>query len=399
MELNDDFFDFVEKNADTDPHTLRLRFSNREFPFPLELAITQIETRRKFSAKLPMLASMPRFIIASNLALEQATCEEVAKFHTTLLLPDDTVADLTAGLGADAFAFALAGHKATACELDATRVACLRHNISLFNGIRMSCMPGDSIEALKRGEINADVLFIDPARRDNGKRLYALSDCLPDVTACRHELLSNCRTLLIKASPMLDVSRTLLDWPETSEIYTVSYKGECKEVLVRYDSEHIGGIKLTAVAIDKDGKQRCFSVNHESYQPIPGMGRAEAGQWLYEPDAAIMKLAPWGALCQRHMELRKLHPDTHLFVSPTRIDELPGRWTMIERVMPMAEAKRELKGIRANIVCRNAGVSADELRKRLKASDGGDLFIYMLHEGNSPRPTLLLTRKQNIPDA
>lgn len=391
MELPEEFFNFIADNAGADAQTLRLRYAGRNPGFPLELAATQIETRRKFEAKLPQLASVHRFIIPSALALEQATCREIAEFHNSLLHSDDTVADLTAGMGADAFTFALAGHSVTACELDAGRAECLRFNKALFPTIRMSILEGDSIEKLRKERINADVIFIDPARRNAGKRLYALSDCLPDVTSCRSDLLSGCRTLLIKASPMLDISRTLLDWPEASEIYAISHKGECKEVLVRTDSGHEGAPRITAVAIDREGNERRFSILHGASFPAPRIGASEAGQWLYEPDAALMKLSPWGALWQKYPQMLKIDADTHLFVSPCRIDQLPGRWTMIERKMTLAEAKRELKGMRSNIVCRNAGIPADELRKRLRIIDGGDSFIYLMRENRSSRPTLLLT--------
>lgn len=376
VEYSKDFYDFIQHNADRDVQGLRLKYHGKKSDFDLDFAITQIECRRKCSKKLKKLLDNPYFIFPDAVVAEQSTCQAVASYHAMLVSPDETVLDMTAGLGIDALTMAEKGCNVTALEISDNRVDVLKHNGHFIPALRTVC--ADSIEWLKLAEEHFDTIFIDPSRRpDADRRVFRLNDCLPDVVANKNLLLSSCDRLLIKTSPILDIQSILKDYPDANAISAISVKGECKEILIEV-SGITDNCRFKAIDLDMEGNViSAFETFPEPFNEINYLENHDipSGWFLYEPNASMMKISPWGSVAVRWNNLLKFDPSSHLYGSYDMIEDFPGRILKIVGTVSMKEARLFARqGV--NITVRNFPMTAEQLRKKLKAPEGSDAFLY-----------------------
>ncbi len=386
--LSRDCIDWVREHLHENPSELLLKYAGKELPFPLKEGVLQVECRRRCASKIPSFLRQDSFRFADLLCSEQASHEAVARYHAQLAAPGARLLDMTAGLGIDAMTQALAGAVVTAVELDPARAEALRENAAV-TGAEMQVVCGDSVEYLKNCPENFDLIFIDPARRDSGgRRTYSLADCTPDVLTLMPLLLSKCKRLLIKASPLLDLKQVCRDVPQCTSLRVTSAGGECKELLI--EAEAGGSLReIVAVDIDRHGTVHEF-FSSPAEHTAPRYSSAP-GRYLYEPSPSLMKTAPWGELCARFKGLTKLDVSSHLFVSEELLPGFPGRTLRIESI-PDKAALKALKGKKINVVSRNHPLTPEQLRKKygLLSSAQADLFLYATRIAG--RPNLLIAR-------
>lgn len=379
---------FVREHLNDRPEDVLLRFSGKGLPFSVAEAAIQIGCRRHTARKLPSFNACESFRYPSLLSAQQATDEVVARFHASLLAGRDNVADLTAGLGIDAMSIADVCSHVTAFETDSGRADALRDNLAATRRDNVDVRSDDSIEWLREKAPRFDAVFVDPARRDGaGRRTYALSDCVPDVQANLDLLKASAPLVVVKASPMLDLSNTLSLLPGLSRMIVVSLKGECKEVLAVFDARQPEFAGVDCLLLPGEG---VYSVpdlekRNDIYCP-PGI-RFE-GLWLYEPDAAVMKLGSAAGLTSRFEGLMKCDPDTQIYLSDKFFPRFPGRVLRVEK--PLKSAK-DLKGEKINVVSRHYPLSAPQICEKFGIRDGGDDFLYALTVRK--RKCLLLCRR------
>ncbi len=397
MEVTENMMEFVRKHANDDVNALRLKFAGNkqiEFDFDLEFALLQIEARRKTRKKLPEFLSHPDFIFPTLLSAEQASNETVAKFHASLISTSATLLDLTAGLGIDDMTFALKGINVTACEIDYIKCEALRHNAAIMGVTnKLSIVKGDSIDLVHHNKDKYDVVFADPARRnDTGGKLYALSDCQPDILSAMPYILSISPRLLVKSSPLLDISLIRDTVKDLKHIFVVCFKGECKEVLIdiQKDSSFEG---VTVVDIDRESEISRFHtdfITTESGSKVSLCDRKDAGdyKYLYEPNAGVMKTGAWTTLINNFPMLSKANTNTHVFLSDTFYSDFPGRVMQIHSE-PDKKALKAFKGEKLNIVARNHPLTATQIAKKFSLTSGSDNFLYAFRYRNSP--TFLVT--------
>lgn len=391
-------FEFVKKNASADPRTLLLALHGKETGFPVALAVTQIECRRKCSRKLAAFTAHERFLFPTAQAAEQATHQCVASYHAGLVGTGRRVADITAGLGIDAFTFAAAGNKVRAFELAPERASALRHNAEVLGAANVSVTEGDSLAALRDDATRYDVIFVDPARRDAAdRRTFLFRDCLPDIVSNLALLRSRADRIMVKASPILDTERMVAELPGISEIHLVCVKGECKEVLGIIGGGGSDKIAVTVVDLrdNADATAEPVSVwrttlgeTDNAGAPVASESDIRPGAYIYDPNAGIHKLGCGRELCSRFDGLRRISANTDLYVSDSLIEDFPGRAFRIGAVIGGKESRR-LKGERREVMARNYVMSADSLRQRLKVVSGGDMTIIGCRAGARATPLLL----------
>lgn len=384
---NDMMWRFVADHLHADPAMLMLQYGASDLDFDLPAAVNQIDCRRRTRSKLSRFIAHPAFYFPSRLAAEQASEQHVAQYHASIVPGGSRVADLTAGLGIDAMTISAVAASIDTYELEAEKSEALVHNCSVMSIHNLTVMPhGDSIDALRKSGKRYDVIFIDPARRDgNQKRTYGLSDCSPDVKTLLPELMAHCDKLIIKASPMLDLTQTERDLPGLSRLSAVSYKGECKEVLAIVERGYEGPCLKTAVLIDGEGIVSEYVPPIEKARPLPFPGSL-AGLYLYEPDAAVQKLGTAANLTAAFADMMPCDKDTHVYVSPHYHSAFPGRILRVASDYAVNDRElKNLKGAKYNIVCRNFPLKPDDLKKRFKLKDGGTDFIYGLRVAGKPR--------------
>ena len=250
----------------------------------------------------------------------------------------------------------------------------------------------DQSQSLLKTKLGLKLIFIDPARRDDaGNKVVSLKDCTPDVTLLQEEMLSKADYIIIKLSPMLDWHRAISELSHVREVHIISVNNECKELLLVLSARNMGEMEASSAdgEVKHAGNLRIYCVNDaqsfvcdeldmESSSVKIAPSTFEEMQYLYEPNASLMKAGCFSVLSERY-GARMLSKNSHLFVSREPIAVFPGRSFRIIAVSSFnkKELKRHLSGItKANIATRNFPLSVAELRKRLKLKDGGETYIF-----------------------
>ena len=231
--------------------------------------------------------------------------------------------------------------------------------------------------SLLKTNLGLKLIFIDPARRDDaGNKVVSLKDCTPDVTLLQEEMLSKADYVIIKLSPMLDWHRAVSELNCVQEVHIISVNNECKELLLVLSARNMGNLRIYCVNDAQSFVCKESDMEASSVKIAPST--LEEMQYLYEPNASLMKAGCFGVLSERY-DARMLSKNSHLFVSREPIAVFPGRSFRIIVVSSFnkKELKRHLSGItKANIATRNFPLSVAELRKRLKLKDGGETYIF-----------------------
>ena len=235
----------------------------------------------------------------------------------------------------------------------------------------------DQSRSLLKTNLGLKLIFIDPARRDDaGNKVVSLKDCTPDVTLLQEEMLSKADYVIIKLSPMLDWHRAVSELNCVQEVHIISVNNECKELLLVLSARNMGNLRIYCV---NDAQSFvCDESDMETSSVKIAPSTLEEMQYLYEPNASLMKAGCFGVLSGRY-DARMLSKNSHLFVSQAPIEAFPGRSFRIIAISSFnkKELKRHLSGItKANIATRNFPLSVAELRKRLKLKDGGETYIF-----------------------
>lgn len=235
----------------------------------------------------------------------------------------------------------------------------------------------DQSQSLLKTNLGLKLIFIDPARRDDaGNKVVSLKDCTPDVTLLQEEMLSKADYVIIKLSPMLDWHRAVSELNCVQEVHIISVNNECKELLLVLSARNMGNLRI--YCINDAQSFVCDEMDMESSSVKIAPFTLEEMQYLYEPNASLMKAGCFGVLSGRY-DARMLSKNSHLFVSQAPIEAFPGRSFRIIAISSFnkKELKRHLSGItKANIATRNFPLSVAELRKRLKLKDGGETYIF-----------------------
>ncbi|MBR6981504.1 MAG: SAM-dependent methyltransferase [Prevotella sp.] len=393
---------FILAHRNDDTRTLALQAS-KHLDVDMAFAIDQIRGWQKAKSKLPSWASCDDITYPPPLAMEQCSSEQTARYKADLcqkFIGDNErhiLADLTGGAGVDFSFLAPLFTQAIYIERQDTLCQVARHNLRALGLDHAEVREGDAI-ALLDSLPHLSLLFIDPARRDqHGARTFAISDCTPDILPVLPRLLEKADHLMVKLSPMLDWHETLksLDnaCPNTvREIHIVAAANECKELLVWLSAHHSSSTN-TVVCCAND--QQTFITDLETERqaaPTPCISEIPLAPtrtidpaspigstcWLYEPNAAIMKAGCFATLAER-FSLQAIAPNSHLFLSTQHIPHFPGRVMHITGTTTMnkRQLRESLKDItQANITTRNFPLTADQLRKRLRLSDGGDTYLF-----------------------
>lgn len=376
MELTTETIRFIEENAHADVRSLALQA--KKYPkVDMAMAVVQIAGRQIAEAKVPTWYRTEGLLYPKHLSMEQCSSEATAIYKAGLV-EGDAFADLTGGFGIDCSFLSRKFKKTDYVERQAELCELAKHNFPLL-GLNIDVHHEDGVEYLK--QMNpVDVLFLDPARRDgHGGKTVAISDCEPDVSALEDLLVEKAQKVVVKLSPMFDLSLALKTLKCVQEVHVVSVNNECKELLLILQKTSIPSdilIHCEQIVNSCEHQHYVFTQEQERTSDCPFAQEIEA--YLYEPNASILKAGAYRSLTQAY-PVKKLHPSSHLYVSPHFIDEFPGRKFQVEAVSGFGkkELKTFLQGMeKANLTIRNFPSSVAELRKRLKLKEGGEDYLF-----------------------
>ena len=414
--------DFIRQHQDDDVR--QLAFLGSKYPeVDMPFALDQIRGRKMARVKLPRWASLEGIIYPPHISMEQCSSESTALYKAELAarllgLPVSSsgtemkaeneieFVDLTGGFGVDfSYIAARLGVKSMYVERQAHLCEAAKENFGRLGLKNAIVKNGDGIEVLHsflpkkddaastddslgitydqplsllKTKLGLKLIFIDPARRDDaGNKVVSLKDCTPDVTVLQEEMLSKADYVIIKLSPMLDWHRAISELSHVREVHIISVSNECKELLLVLSARNMGE-NLRIYCINDAQSFVCDELDMEASQVKIAPSPLEEMQYLYEPNASLMKAGSFSVLSDRY-DARMLSKNSHLFVSQAPIEAFPGRSFRIIAVSSFnkKELKRHLSGItKANIATRNFPLSVAELRKRLKLKDGGETYIF-----------------------
>lgn len=381
--MNKDFFEWIDAHKGDDPGSLWLKYGKTHAS-----AITQVECRRRFGAKLSRtLADDPQFLFPNTLAGEQSTSDVLASFHSSLIEPGCTVADFTAGLGIDAMAMARHAAHVTAVEMNPEVAEALVHNSRYLSNLDVVCADcreyAESVAA--EGKV-FDTIFIDPARRDkDGGRTYALADCSPDIVAMLPLMRRITHRVIVKASPMLDIAHTINELDNVTGVIILGTPGECKELDVVIDfGAKVAEPVISAVTLTAEGISRFDFTRSEEAATTPRYGLPKTGDYILEPYPAVMKAGVFRLLSARY-GLQSISANTHLWHSEAIPDGFPGKSFLITDIQEFASKNIKRYAAshpRVSVTVRNFDMSAEALRAKLRVRDGEErLFAIGSDEG------------------
>ena len=366
-------FGWINLHISDNPSKLRLKYgAERAFD------ILQIEMRRRHASKFAeTFAGNPEFVFPNSLSAEQATSDRLADFHFSLIDPGANVADLTAGLGIDAMALAKVAGSVVAVEHDPEVAAALRYNsrrLTNFTVIEDDCR--HLLQSWVKEARRFDAIFIDPARRDtNGGRVFALKDCEPDVVAMLPVMAEVTDRIIVKASPMLDITHTVNALsPFVEEVVVLGTTTECKELdlLCNLKKRKNSQPEIRAVTVGSDFQSEFDFTRSEETQATPIFGVPKVEDFILNPYPAVMKAAPVRLLGQS-FGVKKIGSNTHLWFSEKPAENFPGTAFRVLEVLPYMSKhiKRYAeRWPRTGVTARNFDISSENLRAKLKVTDG-----------------------------
>lgn len=337
--------------------------------------IQQIQSRQKAKLKLPSWYGNFNLLFPPPLSVEQSSSELAAEYKASLV-SGDSIIDMTGGMGIDCTFFAQRFQHVTFIEQQEVLVSNAKHNFKILGLNNIDTICGNSTTLLSQFP-QVDCIFLDPARRQNARKVFLIEDCQPNLLEILPELKKHCKQLLVKFSPMLDIPLVIKTIPEITDIHIVAIHNEIKELILLLDFQQPNACQIHCVNIEKNGKKREEIFNFSCKNNFITKAERVNG-YLYEPHATLLK----GGMMDHYASqfgLEKLHTNSHLYTSSQLHADFFGRVFQIEGLFSMN--KNELRNAlsdmtMANITTRNFPLSESELRKKLKLADGGEFTIF-----------------------
>ncbi len=369
--LHSEVQEYISANLKTEITKLILKGSPFEKVSVQELA-NQIIAKQKSEKKLPTWFSTESIYYPTKISIEQ-TSSEVAAAHKVSLISGDSVIDITGGFGIDAHAFSKQFKKVVHCEINDQLSEIVAHNFKQLNIDNIETFAGDGLQFLKKTSQKFDCVFIDPSRRHDAKgKVFLLKDCLPYIPPKIEFLFTKATQILIKTSPILDISNTIKELKSVVKVQIIAFNNEVKELLFLLEKNPPNTIRVEAINYQKNSLQQ-IEFNHQSaakstYSPPL--------TYLYEPNAAILKSGGFHEISHQ-LKVFKLHQHSHLYTSDQLMD-FPGRQFIITQSMPYdkKKIKKFIGQEKANITIRNFPKSVAQIRKETKIKEGGQVFIF-----------------------
>lgn len=387
---------FIQAHLSDDPDRLLLsasRYPEIDMPF----VVAQITARRQIKEKLPTWYQQEQLLFPAKIAAEQCSSEQTALYKQQLVTKEDTLCDLTGGLGIDSYYFSRRVKQVYYIERFPSYCEVARANMATLGARNVVVLEGDSTQWLDQLPA-IDVFYVDPARRGEGnKRMFALSDCEPDLTQLLPRLLAKAPRVIAKLSPMADLRQTLALLPTTQAIHILSVKNECKELLFVIGREpRESAVPIHCVHLTKQAaSDECFVCSLEAEQQAASHLATTLRRYLYEPNASVLKAGAFKQVaCQFPVE--KLQVSSHLYTSDHYLDRFPGRRFEVDEVIPFhSKSCKQLAGqsLQANVTTRNFPLTVEALRKKCRIREGGDIYLFAT---TGPKEEKLLIRTHKV---
>ncbi len=369
--LLQDVQDFINDHLKSDLHKLILKGTPFDEISIQEIA-NQISCKKKSEKKLPSWYQNNTIYYPSKISVEQSSSEKTASYKSTLIEGRNLI-DLTGGFGVDSFYFSKVFEKVTYCEIDKTLSSIAAHNFEQLKTKNIQIISKNGIEYLEKSKDIFDVIYIDPSRRTSDQRkVFFLEDCQPNIIENIDLLFSKTKSILLKTSPMLDMTNAINSLKFVKEIHVVGINNEVKELVFLLEKEHRNTVLIKTINFTKERSEKFnFIYNQQS-----SSNYHEPQTYLYEPNATILKSGGFHELSDQ-LNIFKLHQHSHLYTSE-KLMNFPGRKFKIIQITSYDKKKITslIPSKKANISTRNFRKTVAQIKKELKIIDGGGHYLF-----------------------
>ena len=363
--LNKKVQQYINANLTTDLHSLLLKKS----PFldvSMQEIVQQIKGKNVAQKKFPFLLK-DDIVFPPHLNLEQASSQATAEFKAQSLMGKKFI-DLTCGFGIDAYFLSQNFTEVTLVEQNADLLKTVEHNWNILN--KEAKFINENLENfLEKNKEKFDLIYLDPARRDENKnKKFLLEDLSPNLLEIQDHLRNISDHIIIKLSPLIDISYLISVVKNCVQIQIIAVRNEVKELLVSINSETEKG-QTSISCINLESNETIFSFNYLEEKAVVSE-YSEPLQYLYIPNNAVLKSGGFHSI-SKQFNLKKLHPNSHFYTSDKLVERFPGRVLNIENI----ESKQIKKGEKYNVISKNYPLTPDEIKKKYKISDGGKAYL------------------------
>jgi hypothetical protein len=385
--------EFIRQNTHTKPE--EILFKKHKFPdWPLNGMVEQIQCLQKAQTKLPTWFKTEN-ILYQKLALEQCSSELTAQLKAEILGENSILIDLSGGFGVDTYFFAQKNEKVIHIEPNEFLQNLVEHNCNCLK-VKNIDFINATAEDFPIQNYPSAVFFVDPSRRDENKnRVFRLEDCVPDLEIILPKIKCQQGKILIKTSPLLDISLTIKTLENVKEVWVIAIQNEVKEVLYLIDYQVVTKeIEVHTFNYAKQNHWQGFNFSFaEEMQAKLDVKYSEPMTYLYEPNASIMKAGAFYSFAQQY-RLHKLHPNSHLYTSEKLLANMPARVFVLQEIIKLDKKliHKLLPDKKANIAVRNFPLTVAEIRQKIQIKEGGEAYIFFTTDLNN-QLIGLLTRK------
>lgn len=378
---------FIDANLQSNITSLILKGS----PFPevtIQEICEQIEAKNRCKTKLRHWYQKENIYYPNRLNIEQTSSEKTALYKSSLV-KGELLIDTTGGFGVDVFFFSKVIKNVVHCELNPKLSQIVAHNYDQLKKNNISCIQTDGIAHITQNEQQYDWIYSDPSRRNDLKgKVFLLEDCLPNIPKHLNDLFKKTSNILLKVSPVLDITSAIRELNFVKEVHVVAVDNEVKELLFVLEKGYTNEIQILTINLTKNGGQH-FNF---TYQSSAAVIYEEAKSYLYEPNSAVLKSGGFNDISDQY-KLPKLHQHSHLYTSDALID-FPGRRFKVVH-QSNYNKKKILKLIpskKANITTRNFPETVAQIRKKTGLKDGGDQYLFFTTNLKNERIVLICSK-------
>lgn len=380
--------EFIHANLKTDINKLLLKGS----PFDtidIKDLVEQIEAKKRCESKLPTWFTCSNIYYPNKLNIEQ-TSSEITAQQKASLIKGDSIIDLTGGFGVDCFYFSNEFNKVIHCEINTDLSEIVTHNYTKLGKHNIETINQDGLSYLKTSQENFDWIYIDPSRRHDTKgKVFFLRDCLPNVPGALDLLFKHSHNILIKTSPLLDFNIGIQELHFVKSIYVIAVNNEVKELLWHLEDGNQEAITVKTTNIKKKTVEH-FNFSY-TLEKTTHINFSSPLSYLYEPNATILKAGAFNSISAA-FGLNKIHKHSHLYTSDHLVG-FPGRRFKIESIIPFNKKTVKMLSItKANITTRNFPETVQQLRKKFKILDGGDVFLFFTTDHHNKKIVIVASK-------
>ena len=361
---------------------------SKQTTFDKEFILAQINGIQKAKSKIQEFYDTRNIIYPTKLSLEQCSSEKTG-IYKSQLIKGKTLVDLTGGFGVDSFYLAKEYEQVTYIEQNTELYKTVKHNFGLLKATNIKLVNSTAEEFIENNTQEFDVVYIDPSRRNQNKRVFKLDECSPNIIELAPELFQFSDKMLIKTAPLLDIKQTLKDLKNVSKIWVISVNNDCKEVLYLLEKGFSSEPEINTINLSKTNQEFSFNYSQENEA---GVELSEPENYLYEANSAILKAGAFNSICEEY-NIKKIAQHSHLYTSENLVENFTGRCFKIEHIIQYnLKEFRKLNITKANVSCRNFKNNVAQVKQKLKLKDGGETYLFATTDLND-KPVLVVCSK------